>query len=112
MRSRKASVSAAEVILPRTIRRPASAIPSVVRSVMARLFVGAEDVWRLGRPGEARRDALHQLEQAEIALVEVPDVLFRQLQTGEGGARSEFLECRWCLGRLHVILPVEGPCNR
>src|ERR1700744_4361243 len=105
MRLRKASVSALEVISPRAIRRPASAMPSVVRSVMWRpLFVGAEDERRFGGPSEAAWNALHQLEQADIALVEMLDVLGRERDPGERGARPEFLKC-WRLRRRHTTLP-------
>src|SRR5271169_2316290 len=106
MRSRKASVSIDDVILPWAIMRPASAMLSVVRSSMAGLLVGTENMGRLGRPCEANRDAIHQLEQAEIALVQVLDVLGRQRQAGQRGASLEFLECRRCLRRRHEILPV------
>ena len=44
---------------------------------MAGLFVGAEDMRRLGGPGPMAGDAVHQIDQSDIALVQVLDVLRR-----------------------------------
>src|SRR5262245_42009261 len=72
MRARKASVSSREVRSPLAIRRPASAMLSVVSSadvgLLMGLLVGAEHVRRLGGPGPMGWDALHQFEQSDIAL--------------------------------------------
>src|SRR6478672_10532219 len=105
MRLRKDPVRASAVISPRASRRPASAMPSRVRSVMAGLFVGAEDLRRLGGPGPMGGDALHQLEQADIALVQMLDVLGGERKSGQLGADAELLE-RWCLRRRHCSLPM------
>src|SRR5687767_4748114 len=102
MRARKASVSAVEVISPRVIRVPAWAMLSVVSSAVAGLLIGAEHMRRFGGPGPLARDALHQLQQPDIALVQMRDVLGRERQAREGGACAKFLEGWRCRGVRHV----------
>src|SRR5436305_12154549 len=94
MRARKASVSAAAVSSRRARSRPASATLSVARSLTTGLFVGAEDMRRLGGPGPTAGDAVHQFDQSDIALVKLFDVLGRKRQAGQRSTGAEFLE-RW-----------------
>src|SRR4029453_5481371 len=97
MRARNASVSADEVISPCVIRLPAWAMLSVVSSAGAGLLIGAEHVRGFGGPGQMAGDALHQLQQSDIALVQVLDVLGRERQAGQGRARAKFLDRWWGL---------------
>jgi hypothetical protein len=62
------------------------------------LLVRPEDLGRLGGPRPALWDPLHQAEQPDIALVQMPDVFLGQGETGQRGACPEFLE-RWRLDR-------------
>src|SRR5260370_28292838 len=104
MRARKASVSAVAVTSPRAIRLPASAMLSVVRSEVLRLLIGAEHVRRLGGPGPTGGNALHQGDQSGITLVQVLDVLRRERQARQRGARTKFFKRWWFLPR-HPIPP-------
>src|SRR5438094_8471333 len=101
MRARKASVSAVAVSSRRAISRPASAMLSVVRSLTTGLFVGAEDMRRLGGPGPTAGDAVHQFDQSDIALVQLFDVLGRKWQARQGSTGAELLERR----RFHRSSP-------
>src|SRR5690348_10133603 len=106
MRFRNALVNSQALISPRAISLPACAMPSVVRSFevlsymcrLLALLVGPEDVRRLSGPGPTAGDALHEFEQSDIALVQVLDVLGRQRETAERGARAKLLERRWGAG--------------
>src|SRR5262245_17863733 len=102
MRARNASVSSADVRSPRVMRRPASAMLSVVSSAGAGLLIGAEHMWGFSGPGPMGWDALHQFQQSDIALVQVLDVFRRERQTARCGARAKFLQRRWRLGVRHV----------
>src|SRR5690349_592560 len=103
MRARKASVSSADVRSPRVIRRPASAMLSVVSSADAGLLIGAEHVRGFGGPSPMAGDALHQFQQSDIALVQVLYVFGRERQPAGCGTRAKFLQRRWwCLGVRHV----------
>src|SRR5260370_37632866 len=104
MRARKASVSAVEVTSPRAIRLPVSAMLSVVRSAVLRLLIGAEHVRRFGGPGPTGGNALHQVDQSGIALVQVLDGLRREGQAWQGGTRAEILK-RWWVLFWHPLLP-------
>src|SRR5215208_324631 len=97
MRARKASVSAAEVISPRVISWPAWAMLSVVSSAGAGLLIGAEHMRRLGGPGPMAGDALHQLQQSDIALVQMLDVFGRERQAAVRRARAKLLDGWGCL---------------
>src|SRR5450755_1456915 len=97
MRARKASVSAVEVTSPRAITLPASAMLSAVRSEVLRLLIGAEHVRRLGGPGPTGGNALHQGEQAGIALVQMLDVFWREPQAGQRRTHAKFLKRWWLL---------------
>ena len=114
MRGRNASVSAVEVSSPRAIRLPASAMLSVVSSVGWRaLLIGAEHMRRFGGPGPMAGDALHQVQQSDIALVQMLDVLGRERQACQRGARAKFLDRWWCLASTSCrFLPVQSACKR
>src|SRR6266550_1448803 len=107
MRARKASVRAVEVSSPRVIRLPAWAMLSVVSSAEVGLLIGAEDMRRLGGPGPTAGDAVHQIDQSDIALVQLFDVLGRERQARQRGTGAEFLE-RW---RFHRSSRASA-CNR
>src|SRR5260370_11971098 len=107
MRARKASVSAVAVTSPRAIRLPASAMLSVVRSEVLRLLIGAEHVRRLGGPGPTGGNALHQGDQSGITLLQVLDVLRRERQARQRGARTKFFK-RWWFLLAHPILPASN----
>ena len=79
---------------------------------MAGLFVGAEDMRRLGGPGPTAGDAVHQTDQSEVALVQIsissvvsgrPVSAARARNSSRvGGLFDEFIQ----------ILPVPRACNQ
>src|SRR4029450_552382 len=85
---------------------------SVVSSAGAGLLIGAEHGRGLGGPGPMAGDALHQLQQSDIALVQVLDVLGRERQAGQGRARAKFLDRWWGLAFRHVASFQSKSCKR
>src|ERR1044072_10005738 len=112
MRARNVSVSADEVISPRVIRLPAWAMLSVVSSAEVGLLIGAEHLRGFGGPGPMAGDALHQLQQSDIALVQVVDVFSGERQAGQSRARAKFLDRWWGLAFRHVASFRLQSCKR
>src|SRR5215218_1446376 len=85
---------------------------SVVSSAGAGLLIGAEHVRRLGGPGPMAGDALHQMQQSDIALVQVLDVLGRERQAADRRARAKLLDGWGCLAFRHVASFQSKSCKR
>src|ERR1044072_8713883 len=85
---------------------------SVVSSAGAGLLIRAEHMRRVGTPGPMAGGAVHQLQQSDIALVQVLDVFGRERQAGQSRARAKFLDRWWGLAFRHVASFRLQSCKR
>ena len=113
MRARKASVSAVEVSSPRAIRRPGFGNAERREVGHGRRYSSARKTCG-GSAAQAQWLGMRSIkcDQSDIALVQMLDVLRRQRQAGQRGARAKFLE-RWRrLRRSSSDPPGARACNR